>query len=114
MTARKTLKVRVPSAEDAAPALKKRGRGWEISEKRLDALHDQARELRRHSSAAHKALAGAHALAVEEAQAAARRELASIVDGPEAERAARVADLKRRVKGLGMDDQIEKALAARG
>jgi hypothetical protein len=61
-----------------------------------------------------KALAGAHALAVEEAQAAARRELASIVDGPEAERAARVADLKRRVKGLGMDDQIEKALAARG
>jgi len=57
MTERKTLKIRVPSAEDAAPALKKKGRGWEISDKRLDTLHDQARELRRHSSAAHKALA---------------------------------------------------------
>ena len=57
MTERKTLKIRVPSAEDAAPPLKKRGRGWEISEKRLDTLHDRARELRRHSSEAHKALA---------------------------------------------------------
>ena len=57
MTERKTLKVRTPSAEDAAPALKKRGRGWEISDKRLDTLHDQARELRRHSSDTHKALA---------------------------------------------------------
>jgi very-short-patch-repair endonuclease len=57
MTDRKTLKIRTPSAEDAAPALKKKGRGWEISEKRLDVLHEQARELRRHSSAAHKALA---------------------------------------------------------
>ena len=56
-TARKTLKIRTPSAEDAAPALKKKGRGWEISEKRLDVLHEQARELRRHSSEAHKALA---------------------------------------------------------
>ena len=57
MTERKTLKIRVPSAEDAAPPLKKRGRGWEISEKRLDTLHERARELRRHSSEAHKALA---------------------------------------------------------
>jgi len=57
MTERKTLKIRTPSADDAAPALKKKGRGWEISDKRLDTLHDQARELRRHSSAAHKALA---------------------------------------------------------
>ena len=57
MTERKTLKIRVPSAEDAAPPLTKRGRGWEISEKRLDTLHDRARELRRHSSEAHKALA---------------------------------------------------------
>ena len=57
MTERKTLKIRVPSAEDAAPTLKKRGRGWEISEKRLDTLHDRARDLRRHSSEAHKALA---------------------------------------------------------
>ena len=39
MTERKTLKVRVPSAEDPAPELKKKGRGWEISDKRLDTLH---------------------------------------------------------------------------
>ncbi len=57
MTDRKTLKVRVSSAEDGAPALKRKGRGWEISEKRLDVLHERARDLRRHSSAAHKVLA---------------------------------------------------------
>lgn len=55
MTDRKTLKLSdAPAAE--APALKKKGRGWEISESRLDVLHEQARELRRHSSEAHKAL----------------------------------------------------------
>lgn len=57
MTARKTLQLPEPSETDTAPALKKKGRGWEISEKRLDVLHEQARELRRHSSEAHKALA---------------------------------------------------------
>ena len=57
MTERKTLKIRIPSAADSAPALKKRGRGWEISEKRLDTLHERARDLRRHSSEAHKVLA---------------------------------------------------------
>jgi very-short-patch-repair endonuclease len=57
MTGRKTLQLRDPSESDAPPALKKKGRGWEISEKRLDALHDRARELRRHSTPAHKALA---------------------------------------------------------
>jgi len=57
VTAKKTLKLRSPSEQDAAPALKRKGRGWEISEKRLDSLHDRAREMRRHSSAAHKALA---------------------------------------------------------
>ncbi|MGI8943169.1 MAG: endonuclease domain-containing protein [Qipengyuania sp.] len=58
MTDRKTLQLRDPSeTADAAPALKKKGRGWEISEKRLDALHDRAREMRRHPSDAHKALA---------------------------------------------------------
>jgi len=58
MTDRKTLQLRSPDeTADAAPAIKKKGRGWEISEKRLDALHDRARELRRHSSPAHKALA---------------------------------------------------------
>lgn len=57
MTDRKTLKLRSPSEQSDAPALKKKGRGWEISEKRLDVLHEQAREMRRHSSEAHKALA---------------------------------------------------------
>ncbi|MBD3729811.1 MAG: DUF559 domain-containing protein [Sphingomonadales bacterium] len=58
MTTRKTLQLRSPDeAPDAAPALKKKGRGWEISDKRLDVLHEQAREMRRDSSPAHKALA---------------------------------------------------------
>ena len=64
MTDRKTLQLRDPSeTADAAPAIKKKGRGWEISEKRLDALHDRAREMRRHSSPAHKALAARFAKA---------------------------------------------------
>ena len=58
MTDRKTLQLRDPcETADIAPAIKKKGRGWEISEKRLDALHEQARDMRRHSSEAHKALA---------------------------------------------------------
>jgi very-short-patch-repair endonuclease len=58
MTDRKTLQLRDPSeTADAAPVIKKKGRGWEISDKRLDALHDRARDMRRHSSPAHKALA---------------------------------------------------------
>lgn len=58
MTEKKTLKLPEPSEQTAeAPALKKKGRGWEISEKRLDALHEQAREMRRFPSAAHTALA---------------------------------------------------------
>lgn len=57
MTNRKTLQLRDPSDAAEAPALKKKGRGWEISDKRLDVLHEQAREMRRHSSEAHKALA---------------------------------------------------------
>ena len=56
MTERKTLNLR-DTSDAEAPALKKRGRGWEISEKRLDALHDRAREMKRHASEAHKALA---------------------------------------------------------
>lgn len=63
MTEKKTLKLRDPSETAEAPALKKKGRGWEISEKRLDALHEQARDLRRHSSDAHKALAARFAKA---------------------------------------------------
>ena len=58
MTDRKTLQIKPASEQDdTAPALKKRGRGWEISEKRLDALHDMARQKRRDASEAHKALA---------------------------------------------------------
>jgi len=58
MTDRKTLQLRDPSEQsDDTPAIKKKGRGWEISEKRLDALHERAREMRRFSSDAHKALA---------------------------------------------------------
>ena len=57
MTDRKTLQLRDPSETAEAPALKKKGRGWEISDKRLDVLHEQAREMRRHSSDAHKTLA---------------------------------------------------------
>jgi very-short-patch-repair endonuclease len=63
MTTRKTLALNPEAASAEAPALKKKGRGWEISEKRLDALHEQARELRRHSSEAHKALAAKFAAA---------------------------------------------------
>ena len=61
MTERKTLQIRTPSADDAAPALKKKGRGWEISEKRLDKIHEQARHLRRHATPAHKVLAACFA-----------------------------------------------------
>ena len=51
MTERKTLQLRDPSeGADAAPVLKKKGRGWEISDKRLDVLHEQARELRLRAS----------------------------------------------------------------
>jgi len=44
-------------ASDTEPALNTQGRGWKISEKRLDALHDRAREMRRFASPAQKALA---------------------------------------------------------
>ena len=63
MTEKKTLKLRSPSEHDGAPAIKKKGRGWEISEKRLDALHERARDMRRHSTPAHKALAARFAKA---------------------------------------------------
>ena len=57
MTGRKTLGIRPPGETGQAPAIRRKGRGWAISEQRLDALHDQARELRRHPSEAHKVLA---------------------------------------------------------
>ncbi|QUL37234.1 endonuclease domain-containing protein [Erythrobacter sp. JK5] len=55
MTTRKTLGLKDTS--ETAPNLNKKGRGWKISESRLDELHSQARERRRFSSDAHKALA---------------------------------------------------------
>ena len=54
-TPRSTLGLRDTS--DEAPALNKKGRGWKISDKRLDELHDRAREMRRFASPANKALA---------------------------------------------------------
>ncbi|MFZ9396326.1 MAG: endonuclease domain-containing protein [Erythrobacter sp.] len=60
---KKTLTLPERSEAAEAPSLKKKGRGWEISEARLDALHAQAREMRRHSSEAHKALAARFAKA---------------------------------------------------
>jgi very-short-patch-repair endonuclease len=54
-TSRKTLKL--GDAKDAPANLEKKGRGWKISDKRLDALHDRAREMKRFASPAHKALA---------------------------------------------------------
>ena len=63
MTDRKTLQLRDPLETAEAPAIKKKGRGWEISSKRLDALHDRARDMRRHSTSAHKALAARFAKA---------------------------------------------------
>jgi very-short-patch-repair endonuclease len=56
---KKTLTLRTPGADAEAPAIKKKGRGWEISEKRLDALHERAREMRRNPTLAQDALAAA-------------------------------------------------------
>ena len=63
MTNRKTLQLRDQSDTAEATALQKKGRGWKISDKRLDALHERARDMRRHSSEAHKALAARFAKA---------------------------------------------------
>jgi len=63
MTERKKLAIKPASEQAEAPGIKKKGRGWEISEKRLDALHDHARDMRRHASPAHKALAAKFAKA---------------------------------------------------
>jgi len=56
MTVRKTLSI---STAESAPAITKKGRGWEISEARLDALHNRAREMRRNPTPAQEALAAA-------------------------------------------------------
>ncbi|MBX9644280.1 MAG: DUF559 domain-containing protein [Novosphingobium sp.] len=53
---KKTLTVRPLEERDQAPELQKRGRGWAISESRLDAIHEQARQNRREPSPAQKLL----------------------------------------------------------
>lgn len=61
---RKTLSVRPESERTDAPAVQKRGRGWNIAESRLDSLHDTAREMRREPTEAqallHEALTAAN------------------------------------------------------
>ncbi|MBS0475819.1 MAG: DUF559 domain-containing protein [Proteobacteria bacterium] len=53
---KKTLSIRSPEERGDAPELQKRGRGWAISSKRLDAVHEQARIARLHPTEAQKAL----------------------------------------------------------
>ncbi|MFM5955455.1 MAG: endonuclease domain-containing protein [Novosphingobium sp.] len=53
---KKTLTVRPLDERTEAPALQKRGRGWAISDKRLDAIHDQARRNRMEPSEAQRVL----------------------------------------------------------
>ena len=57
MTARKTLTPLAPDEQAATPALTKKGRGWQISDKRLDALHERAREMRRNGESSSDAAA---------------------------------------------------------
>jgi len=62
-TAKKRLSIRPPAERAAAPALQKKGRGWAITESRLDTLHDAAREMRRNPTQAQTVLAEALAAA---------------------------------------------------
>lgn len=56
---KKTLTVRPLDERADAPALQKRGRGWSISGKRLDAIHDQARRNKMEPTEAQKVLGAA-------------------------------------------------------
>jgi very-short-patch-repair endonuclease len=49
---KKTLTLRPVEERTDAPALQKKGRGWNIAESRLDTLHEAAREQRRHPTEA--------------------------------------------------------------
>lgn len=53
---KKTLSVRPLDERGEAPALQKRGRGWAISDQRLDRIHDQARRNRMAPTEAQKLL----------------------------------------------------------
>jgi len=55
---KKTLTVRPLEDRTEAPALQKRGRGWNIAEKRLDRVHEMARAAKREPTPAQAALAG--------------------------------------------------------
>jgi very-short-patch-repair endonuclease len=57
--AKKTLTLRPLEERAEAPVLKKKGRGWNIAESRLDTLHETARELRRDPSPAQTLLGDA-------------------------------------------------------
>lgn len=59
---KKTLTLRPVEDRVEAPKLQKKGRGWNIAESRLDAIHELARELRRNPSPAQAALAAELAL----------------------------------------------------
>ena len=54
---KKTLTVRPVEERTEAPALQKKGRGWNIAESRLDTLHETAREMRRNPTEAQTLLA---------------------------------------------------------
>lgn len=60
---KKRLSIRPPAERAAAPPLQKKGRGWAITESRLDTLHDAAREMRRNPTQAQTVLAEALAAA---------------------------------------------------
>lgn len=53
---KKTLTVRPLAERTEAPPLQKRGRGWNIAESRLDAIHDMARANKRAPTEAQKVL----------------------------------------------------------
>lgn len=53
---KKTLTVRPLDERTEAPELQKRGRGWAISDKRLDKIHDQARRNKMEPTPAQKVL----------------------------------------------------------
>ena len=57
MTNRRILDLRPASDDATAPAVRRKGRGRDISEKRFVALHDHARDTGRLARAAHRALA---------------------------------------------------------
>jgi hypothetical protein len=58
-----------------------------------------------------KEIALSHGAAMRDARAAAVKEIGAIRRKPEAERAAAVADLKRRAQGLGLDGDLERLAA---